>query len=325
VQKLLRWRVQPGQAWVRAPTLGKWGAAILGVVLLSGSAVVATAGADSPTQTGDVQAFRGLGTWVDVYDYVPGFTEGAGPPPVSVDSVDDMRALGVKTLYLQSAQDDTRITGATVAPKILGAMLRRAHDRGIRVVAWYLPKLSDVAADLRRIKALARFRSRGEQFDGIALDIEWTQGVPDPKARNVALVKLAKRARQVVRDRPLGAIVLEPVLLEDVNTQYWPRFPWKKVADKFDVWLPLAYWTNRESASGFRDGFVYTNENIRRVRKRIGDPDAAVHPIGGIANQASTEDYIGFVRAAKRRDAIGWSVYDFNTTTSASWPWLRGR
>ncbi len=194
----------------------------------------------------------------------------------------------------------------------------------MRVVAWYLPKLSEPAADLRRITALAKFRSAGERFDGIALDIEWTSGVPDPVARNTALVKLVKRARAVVDDRPLGGIVLEPVLLEDVNTEYWPDFPWKKVAGSFDVWLPMTYWTNRDSSSGFRDGFVYANENIRRVRKRVGDPDAAVHPIGGIANQASTADYIGFVRAARRRDAIGWSVYDYNTTTSGSWPWLRG-
>jgi hypothetical protein len=243
---------------------------------------------------------------------------------VSVDSVDDMRELGIKTLYLQSAQDDSRIQGATVLPELLGAFLRRAHDNGIRVVAWYLPKFSDPAADLRRITALAKFRSRGERFDGIALDIEWTSGVPDPATRNKALVKLAKRARAVVDDRPLGAIVLEPVLLEDVNTQYWPDFPWKRVADTFDVWLPMTYWTNRDESSGFRDGFVYADENIRRVRKRVGDADAAVHPIGGIANQASAADYIGFVRAAKQRDAIGWSVYDYNTTTSGSWPWLRG-
>ena len=295
------------------------------VVLLVGAVAGAVVVSTASAQAGDLRAFRGLGTWVDVYDYVPGFQNDGGPPPVSVESIDDMHALGVKTLYLQSAQDDTRITGATVAPKLLGAMLRRAHDRGIRVVAWYLPKFSDVEADLRRIKGLATFRSRGEQFDGIALDIEWTQGVPDPAARNAALVMLARQARKVVSDRPLGGIVLDPVLLEDVNTKYWPGFPWKKVADAFDVWLPMTYWTNRETASGFRDGFVYADENIRRVRKRTGVPDAAVHPIGGIANQASTEDYIGFVRAAKRRDAIGWSVYDFNTTTSAVWPWLRGR
>jgi hypothetical protein len=297
--------------------------ALAGTVLLT--AALAGAATIRAGSGQDVRPYRGLGTWVDVYDYVPGFQDDGGPPPVSLDSIDDMHRLGVKTLYLQAAQDDSRITGATVLPELLGAFLRRAHSQGIRVVAWYLPKFSDPAADLRRIKALARFTSRGQRFDGVALDIEWTQGVPDPAERNTALVELAKQTRRVVDDRPLGAIVLDPVLLEEVNTRYWPDFPWKKVADSFDVWLPMDYWTNRDSTSPFRNSAKYTDENIRRVRKHVGDADAPVHPIGGIANQASASDYIDFVRAAKERDAIGWSVYDFNTTTSPSWVWLRGR
>lgn len=291
--------------------------ALVGVLL-----GVALPGASAAEQ--NTTAFRGLGTWVDVYDYVPGFQDDGDPPAVSVDSIDDMERLGVRTLYLQSAQDDTRLTGPTVDPKLLGSFLRRAHDVGIRVVAWYLPKLAPVSADLRRIEALHRFRSKGERFDAIALDIEWTQGVPDPKERNKALLRLAEKARKVVDDRALGAIVLEPLLLEEVNILYWPGFPWKKLRDSFDVWMPMSYWTNRDTASGYRDGFAYTEENIRRVRQRLGQPDADVHVIGGIANAAGTKDYVGFVRAAKLRDAIGWSVYDFNTTTSGVWARLRG-
>ncbi len=289
----------------------------LGGILL-GTALPTASAADR-----DTAAFRGLGTWVDVYDYVPGFQEDGGPPPVSVDSIDDMARLGVRTLYLQSAQDDARITGATVDRKLLGSFLRRAHDVGIRVVAWYLPKLAPVSADLRRIEALHRFESEGERFDAIALDIEWTQGVPDPTARNRVLRTLATRARKVVDDRAMAAIVLEPLLLEEVNRLYWPGFPWKQLRGSFDVWMPMSYWTNRDTASGFRDGFAYTEENIRRVRKRLGRPGAEVHVIGGIANAATPRDYVGFVRAAKDRDAIGWSVYDFNTTTSSVWARLR--
>ena len=271
----------------------------------------------------DLGAYKGLGTWVDVYDYVPGFPADGGPPPVTVDSVDDMARLGVSTLYLQAAQDDTRITGPTVDRKLLGEFLNRAHDAGMSVVAWYLPKLADLETDLRRIRALERFRRDGEGFDGIALDLEWTQGVPDATARNDALVELSKKARKVVGDTALGAIVLEPLLLEDVNPNYWPGFPWKRIAHLYDVWLPMSYWTNRNESSGLRDGFVYASKNIKRLRTRIGDKDAFVHAIGGIADSASTEDYVGFVRAVKKRDAIGWSIYDFNTTTSGVWARLR--
>jgi hypothetical protein len=273
----------------------------------------------------DIDAFRGLGTWVDVYDYVPDVQDADSPPDLTVESVDDMAALGVETLYLQAAQDDDRIAGATVDRKLLGRWLERAHDNGIDVVAWYLPKFDDVRDDLRRIRALHDFRSGGERFDGIALDIEYTQALPDPIARNQALRQVAAGARRIVDDRPLGAVVLEPLLLEEVNRNYWPGFPWKRISGDFDVWLPMSYWTNRDESSGYRDGFAYTEENIRRVRRRVGDPDAAVHAIGGIADTAETSDYLGFVDAAERRDAIGFSIYDFDTTTSGVWPRLRDR
>lgn len=286
-------------------------------------------GAAGITSTGaharelDVRAFAGLGTWVDVFDYVPGFQADGGPPPVSAASVDDMARLGVRTLYLQAAQDDTRIRGDTVDPRLLGSFLRRAHDDGMSVVAWYLPKLSDLDADLRRIRALERFRSGGDGFDGIALDIESTQGVTDPKLRNDALVALSKRTRKVVGDTALGAIVLDPLLIEDVNPAYWPGFPWHRIRPFFDVWLPMLYWTNRDQRSGLRDGFRYANENLRRLQRRLDEKDALVHAIGGIADTAATKDYVGFLRATRERRTIGWSIYDFNTTTSGVWARLR--
>jgi len=290
------------------------------IAALVAGALVALPGAAA--RDVDRGAFEGLGTWVDVYDYVPGFQSDGGPPPVTAESVDDMARLGVETLYLQAAQDDTRLTGPTVDGELLAEFVTAAHDADMSVVAWYVPKLADLDADLRRIRALDRFRADGEGFDGIALDIEWTEGVPDAALRNDALVTLSKRTRKVVGDTALGAIVLEPLLIEDVNPNYWPGFPWEQIAGSYDVWLPMTYWTNRNEASGLRDGFVYANRNIKRLRNRIDD-DAEVHAIGGIADSAATQDYVGFVRAVQERDAIGWSIYDFNTTTSGVWARLR--
>jgi hypothetical protein len=269
--------------------------------------------------------FRGLGTWVDVYDYGPAFQGGDTPlPAVTPESVDDMARLGVKTLYLQAAQDDARSEGTLVDRKLVGDILRRAHRQGVKVVAWYLPHFADVDRDLRYVRAMYQFRTRGERFDGIALDVEWTTDVKDPVKRNKALLELSERTHELVTQVPLGAIVLEPVLLEDINQAYWPDFPWKKLRPDFDVWMPMTYWTNRTEASGWKDGFKYTSENVRRVRKNLGDPDAVVHVIGGIADQTLTGDTAGFVRAAKARHAIGWSMYDYVTTSSSAWPRLRG-
>ena len=269
--------------------------------------------------------FRGLGTWVDVYDYGPRFQSSPDQlPAVTPASVDDMARLGVKTLYLQAAQDDTRSEGKLVDRALVGAILRRAHRHHVKVVAWYLPHFADVGRDLARVRALTDFRTEGERFDGIALDIEWTNDVKDVTLRNRALLDLASRARRVVTDVPLGAIVLEPVLIEDVNPAYWPSFPWRALRRSFDVWLPMSYWTNRSTASGWRDSFRYTSENVRRVRARLGEPDAAVHAVGGVADRTDPADLAGFVRAATCTHAIGWSMYDYVTTSSSAWPRLRG-
>jgi hypothetical protein len=275
---------------------------------------------------GALEPYEQLGTWVDVFDYVPAFQDGSAPPPVTPESVDDMAALGVRTLYLQAAQADDRSPGATIDPDLLGRFLERAHRNGIAVVGWYLPRFADVDADLDHVRAIREFEAGGERFDGLAVDIEWTESVPDVRARNDALVEFSEQLRDLVGDdEAVGAIVLEPVLLEVVNPLFWPDFPWRRVAPYYDVWMPMTYWTNRDSESGYRDGFRYTDENIRRLRRNLPEgEDAAVHPIGGIGDGATAADYEGFVRAARDGGAIGWSVYDFNTVSSSAWPRLRG-
>jgi hypothetical protein len=274
---------------------------------------------------GELEPYEGLGTWVDVYDYVPAFQAAGQPPAVTPESLDDMAELGVRTLYLQAAQADERSPEDTVDAQLLGQFLRRAHRSGIAVVAWYLPRFDDVDADLRRIRAVRGFRAGNDSFDGLALDIEWTQGLPDVAARNDALIDLSRRVRDLVGDdEAVAAIVLEPVLLEVVNPLYWPDFPWQRVRPQFDVWMPMSYWTNRSEDSGYREGFRYTEENVRRLRRNLDDDDALVHTIGGIGDGATPADYDGFVRASREADALGWSVYDYNTVVSSAWPRLRG-
>jgi hypothetical protein len=273
----------------------------------------------------DLAAYRGLGTWVDVYEYVPALQAPHRKPPVTPSDVDKMKEHGVKTLYLQAAQDDTRTPGPTVTPKLLRQFLERAHDAGLRVVAWYLPHFDDLDADLRHIRGLLDFRSGGQRFDGLALDIEFRGDVADAEARNTALVDLSKRVRALAPNRPIGAIVLEPVLLEVVNANFWPNFPWRAIANLYDVWLPMSYWTNRSADSGYMEGFRYTDENIRRLRNNLGDANAPVHAIGGLGKAAKAKDYEGFVRAAKQQGAIGRSIYNYSTTPRSAWTRLGGK
>jgi hypothetical protein len=271
----------------------------------------------------DLCPFRGLGTWVDVYDYVPQFAENGNVAPVKPDAIATMRAAGVHTLYLQVAKDDPRSPQTVTNTARAADFLVRAHAAGLRVVAWYLPTHRDPALDLERALALVNFRAAGQKFDGVALDIEGVDAVANVAERNRRLVDLVVALDHAAGSMPIGAIVYPTVALDVLNTTLWPSFPYRELAPHVDVWLPMAYWTFRHAGSPYRDAWRYITENVVRLRRHIGDPSAPVHVIGGIADTSSAVDDAGMVRAAREQGAIGWSLYDFNTTVPSAWPLLR--
>ncbi|MGD9797447.1 MAG: hypothetical protein AB7V15_04975 [Acidimicrobiia bacterium] len=258
-----------------------------------------------------LEPYEGLGGWVDVFDYVPALFDGSGPPTIDEGQLSAMSELGIRTLYLQAVT--TSGGPGIVEPDIVGRILAVAHEEGVAVVAWYLPFFADLDADLERLRAVRAFEYQGHRFDGIALDIEWTRSVSDHDLRSARLLELSEALDEVVGGEPLGAIVLPPVQLEDVNPALWPGFPWQPLAGIYDVWLPMTYWTFRSAL--WNDPFAYTQENIRRVRQRVGSALAPVHPIGGVADRAAESDYPGFVEAVTANRSVGWSVYDFRTLT----------
>ena len=261
-----------------------------------------------------IRPYLGLGTWVDVYDWSVLFSK--GKPTVSPGDVDRMAGEGVQTLYLQGSKHDSPTD--ILEPDRLQAIIDKAHSRGIRVVMWYLPTLVDPGADLRRIKAVAGLRNT----DGIAIDIE-ARNVADVAERNRRLVALSGAVRAALPGRTIGGIVLPPVVLEVVNTKFWPAFPYREIAPFYDVWMTMGYWTNRTRASGYRDAYRYTRENVDRLRANLGQPDAPVHPIGGIGNRTSAGDVEQYKRAVTDVHGIGGSLYDWQTTATPLWARLR--
>jgi len=145
--------------------------------------------------------------------------------------------------------------------------------------------------------------------------------VPETTERNRRLVELSERSRQVVGDDALGAIVLPPVQLEVVNPALWPEFPWRDLAPHYDVWLPMAYFTFR--VGEHRDPASYVGESVRRLRANVGDDDASVHAIGGIADLTTSVDVEALQRVVDDEELIGWSLYDYDTTLTPLWTRLR--
>ncbi|MGH9209386.1 MAG: hypothetical protein ACRD2C_01745 [Acidimicrobiales bacterium] len=258
-----------------------------------------------------VDAYAGYGTWVDVYDFVP--AEASGTPAFDVAAVDEMARQGVRTLYLQAAKADGPSSGLLADPARVAQILVRAQRAGIRVVGWYLPKFGDIDRDLDHLQAIADFEVVGHRFDGVAVDIEWTESIADHDQRSRKLVELSERLRSGVGSDALGAIVLPPVQIEVVNPDKWPDFPWQELSNLYDVWLPMGYWTERRADSGYRDGAVYTAENLERLRDDLDDPEAVIHAVGGIGDEVTDAHAAGFADAVDEAEAIGGSIYDWRT------------
>ena len=310
-------------SWVRRPLVV---VAAIAVVILTSAVLVdrldegtgASVGraarslATKATPPRTVEAYDGLGTWVDVYDFAPTYAEG-GAPALTPAAVDDMAAAGVRTLFIQAARNDERAPDGVVDPAVLAQFLLRAHRHDLRVVGWYLPRFADIDLDLRRLEAIAEFEVLGHRFDGVAVDIEFTGDVPDHAARNQNLVELSRRLRDRTGDDALGAIVLPAVQLEVVNNRLWPGFPYGELSGLYDVWLPMSYWTFRRHDSGYHDGYHYNYESVVRLRSNLGDDDAVVHPIGGIGDLATHDELTGFLRSLADTGAVGGSIYDWRT------------
>jgi hypothetical protein len=255
--------------------------------------------------------YRGLGTWVDIYDD-PQFAA----PETTVARI---AARGVRTIYLETG--NFKQATDLVRPDRLSRFLDAAHASGIAVVAWYLPGFRAGGRDLRRSLAAIRFRSAGGQgFDSLALDIE--DGAVRPVSRrNRRLMDLSQRLRAAVGpDYPLGAIIPNPRGME-LRRDYWQPFPYAQLAGVYDLFVPMVYSTYRG------DGAAVVTRDVTRsmtiLRTATGRPDQPVHLIGGLGDDMSAAEARAFARNVATLRPMGWSLYDFSVTSPSAWAALR--
>jgi hypothetical protein len=270
------------------------------------------AGAATPPAeevTWTLRPYEGVGAWIDVYDWTDELT--GGRPSVGLADIDRMAEAGVDTVFIQTAHNRSTAVGVIEQPR-LEALIDRAHTLGLDVVAWYLPPLVDVDADLARLVASADL-----PVDGLAVDIE-AREVADVAERNRRLLDLTARLRaEVGPDHALGAITPSPTHLQVVNPDFWPAFPWPEVGRTYDVILPMSYWSIRTGE--LQDGERHIGDDIARVRTSTGDPEVPIHAIGGIADDLTAADVAGMVRAIEARSGVGGSLYDWATSAPDQW------
>lgn len=254
--------------------------------------------------------FDGAGTWVSMFS-------GDAIWDRPARHVQQMRARGVRTLYLQTASSSSPVGTDLYRRAALARFLHAAHARDMRVVAWYLPPLRRVGRERDRALAAIRFRTvRGDRFDGFALDIEPSATTPRGASRDTNLRRLSRRLRASVGDHyPLGAIFPSPVGMERVP-RYWPDFPFGIIGRFYDVALPMSYSTNR--AHGPAATYAYTADNVAILRERLG-PEQAIHVIGGQAARLSRRETRAFVQACHDTGVSGASLYHYSGYGPEDW------
>jgi hypothetical protein len=274
-----------------------------GSAAISRASLVPPASSVRPAE-GRLVAFSGYGAWVDRFDWAPSWSK---RPKVTVLTIDAMARVGVQTLYIQTGVASSRAD--LIDPAVLRRLILRAKLRGLKVVAWYLPRLTDQGRDLRHLLAAARLPG----VDGIGVDIE-TSTPRSATLRGRRILALSRTLRARVPQRlAIAAIPYPPVQLAARHSA-WPYFPWKPLRPYYDVWMPMAYWSYRSKASGMRDGYRYTKANLVRLRQLLG-PGEPIHPIGSPSRVA---DILGMQQAMREEGAIGGSVYDWVSTPSAA-------
>jgi len=264
-----------------------------------------TPGPDAPRSTAP---YEGFGTWIDIYDTA------VWEHPVH--AVDSMAAHGVRTIYLQTSNFNRN--GPFVHPDGVESIVDAAHRRGLEVVAWYLPGFRDPPTDLRRAIRSIRFRTdRGNGFDSFALDIESSE-VRRPGLRTARLLRMSAVIRATAgADYPLGAIVASPHRMVRTDPRFWPGFPWRRLAETYDVFLPMTYYTYR--VKGPRAAARYTAQNVQILRQETLGLNVPIHVVGGISFDATGPETQGFVHTVLERDVIGASYYTFSGITLDQW------
>jgi hypothetical protein len=281
------------------------GAALLAIASLLTLALPASAPARAPTGS-----YQGAGAWIDIFD-------GA----LLADPYATVTALslnGVRTIYVETANYANPRSGSIANPVGVAGLIDAAHASGIEVVAWYLPGLRNMQRDLRRSLAAIRFTTlAGGTFDSFALDIE-SNRVRRIGARNRRVLQLSRRIRTAVGpEYPLGAIVPDQRSTASSLPSLWPRFPYRRLSDVYDVFLPMSYSSARGKGAQFV--YLYTRANVEYLRAATHDLGLPVHVVGGLANRLRPSEDTAVVQAALDEGTLGASFYDRRISDAGEW------
>jgi len=264
-------------------------------VLLLGALLPATAVAsDAASRTA---VFAGSGLWVDIYD------ETIKDPQFVVD---EAVAHGIQTIYVETSNYHS--PADVMYPEQIREMISLAHANSIKVVPWYLPGYRNIALDRRRFAAAVNVGG-ADPIDGLGVDIE-ADIVRNRQLRANRAAAMVQWLRATYPDLPMAGIVPRDALA------WWRIFPYATIRANTDAMLPMCY-TSRYLTPA--QTTAMTAACVTTIQEQTGDPAAPVHVIAGVTDFLKPRLLIAAARGAKSAGAMGFSLYNLETTTPAGW------
>lgn len=245
-----------------------------------------------------LEAVSGKGLWVTPF----------AKTPVNVSVlIAKANATHVRSLWIRTGGSRQGYYG----DRFLADLTNRAHAKGLKVVAWDFPFLSDPVADARRAQA-----ALNAGVDAFSPDVESPAEGTHVTARRIALYLSLVRA--YAGERPVVATVPRP---SDQRGAY----PYKAFVPYADVFAPMVYWSCNEPGA-----------LVAQALQRLGTylPVAPVGqgydmgPEGGRRGTPSRAETLRFLDVARRGGCVGASLWTVEEAGAAqlqaladySWP-----
>jgi hypothetical protein len=226
------------------------------------------------------------------------------------DMVDAAVKADLSHIYVRVADSRAHFYGTPA----LQDLLPIAHSRGVRVIGWLEPELSDAPSDAVDAVAAARYQSAGQHLDGLALTIE--QNWDDSSIEwYLGGIRRGVNGAVGLGDRYLLVASTFPVPSEHRS------YPWAAISRYCQVFAPMAYWRatgQRQFVGGggvrafvdqifaeFRDPGI--NPYQRPVTITAQAYDAALEY--GIPGSPPGDEIVASMDETRAQGGLSWSFY----------------
>jgi hypothetical protein len=249
---------------------------------------------------------KGKGAWLMIFD-----GDWNDPDPDRAAAlVDFALQADLSHLYIRIADSHHHFYGATA----LQDLLPMAHARGLRIIGWIEPMLSDPSSDTADALAAAHFAEQGQRLDGLALTVEGASTSDPDVGQYLSGIRNGQELDGLGDNYLLIASTL-PMPFDH------PGYAYATMSRYCQVFAPMVYWraTGLPRYSGVDGARAYVDQVFAQFRDPGVNPYKRPLTITAQAYDAALEygtpgappggEIVTSMDEARAQGGISWSYY----------------